>query len=302
MSKKKPLVSGDSEDDLVKQVTEEIAAGPALPLDTPAAALAAIDDWNEEWLAILDPPPEDDVTEAVPPKKLALSSELERLIERTNYLARWCESSGLDSSPLVQFAQDVQGTYLGLRPTLPSVPTGFWVLLDRLKFKLQPVQSQPSVGSASVEPTAQRKPIPDPEAESLVEMFLKKKPGATAREVADGVGIALGRVPEMRAWRRVLAQRKAAKQVKPKKARQLSKRMEHTIGKEADPAKRIELEEAIWQRLLEEADEEGRANLHEMTKAAKAEMIQLKMGELEEELEQRQRERRGRGQEDYDCS
>jgi hypothetical protein len=292
MTKKNLPGSDEPAEDILKQVEQEMQPGPALPPESPAAALVAIDDWNEQWLAIRDP---DDPAAS---KRLGLTAELEYLIERTNYLASWCESSGLDSSPLVQFAHDAQKTYFGIRPALPSIPAGVWVLLDRLKFKLQPLQTQPSAGGSSDTSGAKREPISPEDAEVLVEMYLKKHPAATAREVAKDVGIALGRLPEIRAWRKVTAKRKASRPVKPKKAREFTKRMEETIGKEANPGARIEVDDAIWQQLLEEADQTGRAKLHEMTKAERKEMIHLRRGDIEENWEQQQRERQRRRQED----
>jgi hypothetical protein len=88
MSKKKPSVSGESEDKLVKQIKEEMAPAPALPPDSPAAVLAAIDELNEEWVALV---------EDQSPKRFALADQLNQFIERTNYLAKWCESLGLNS-------------------------------------------------------------------------------------------------------------------------------------------------------------------------------------------------------------
>jgi hypothetical protein len=267
MSKKKPPPPDDADDDLVQQIKQDMEPGPALPPDSPAAALAAIDEWNEQWLAIRDP------DEPGSPKPLAVAAELGHLIERTNYLARWCETSGLDSTPLIQFAHDAQQTFFGLRPNLPSVPSGFWVLLDRLQFKLQPIQSQPAAGVPSDTSTAKREPISHEEAETLVDMYLKKHPAATAREVAKGVGIAVGRVPDIRAWRKVTAKRKAARPVKQKNAREFTKAMEQAIGKEADPATRIEVDDALWHRLIQEADQEDRAKLHTLTPAEKTELM-----------------------------
>jgi hypothetical protein len=295
MSKKKPLPPDDADDDLVKQIKQDMEPGPALPPDSPAAALAAIDEWNEQWLAIRDP------DEPGPPKPLAVAAELDHLIERTNYLARWCETSGLDSTPLIQFAHDAQQTYFGLRSDLPSVPAGFWVLLDRLHFKLQPLQP-PTVSGKSAPTVAKREPISDDEAKALVKQFLKKNPTATVREVAAAVGIAVGRIPDMKEWREAYARRKAAKPVKPKKARELTKQMEQTIGKEADPATRIMVDDAIWQRLIEQADQQGRAKLHAMTATERADLIRLTREDLEEQGEQDRLARKHRRQEDDDCS
>jgi hypothetical protein len=116
--------------------------------------------------------------------------------------------------------------------------------------------------------------IHDDEANVLVRKFLEKNPSATAREVAKGVGIALGRIPEMPAWRAEHGKRKASRKPRPKRIRSLTKKMLNAIGKEDDSATKLEAEDIAWQELLEKAKPQERANLHAMNKVEKARLIQ----------------------------
>ena len=143
-------------------------------------------------------------------------------------------------------------------------------LLDRLELKLQPI----------VAPRPNRdEPIPNDEANILVANYLKNHPKATAEQVAEGVGIAKGRVPGMSAWRATMAKRKAAKPLpKAKAPKQATKRqLDVAISREGDPAKKAEADELIRRMIIEEAGDDGekRAWLDNLTPDQQAEMIKL---------------------------
>jgi hypothetical protein len=263
-------------EDLVQQIKEEMLPGRAPPPDDPEAALAAIDEWTEHWILIVDA--QDSI-------KIALSGALQQFIEQTNYLAKWCESVGIDSSPMIEFAHAARDTYYGFTPTLPPIPEALWVLLDRLKYRLQPFQLRPP--DEETAPTAEpdRQPIPVDEANILVRKFLEKHPRASAREVSKGVGIALGRISGLTAWRAEQGRREANKKTVPKRERRLTTKMLETIGRTNDPSSRIEIEEAAWQQLLEEAEPRERAKLHAMTSEQRARLIQVYLEQKIDSLE-----------------
>jgi len=131
-----------------------------------------------------------------------------------------------------------------------------------------------------------KRTITDDEAESRAAKFLSENPGATAREVAKAAGIAQGRVPRLPAWRRVMAKRNAARPPSTQKCRPLTDRMLKAIGKSDDPAARLEAEEAVWQRLLEEAGPEERGRLHAMSQKERATLIQLTSEQFREQFEE----------------
>jgi hypothetical protein len=87
-----------------------------------------------------------------------------KLFFDSSYLARWCESAGLDSSPLIEYAHNAWDTYYGFRPTLPHIPDALWVLLERLKYRLHPFQLRPFAEQTSATDEEHRKPIPPDEA------------------------------------------------------------------------------------------------------------------------------------------
>lgn len=275
MSKnKKPPSADESENDLVKQITEEMLPGPALSPNDPAAALAAIDAWNDEWLAIV---------ESQTPKKYALSKVLEEFIERTNYLARWCETLGLDSSALLQFAHDSNETYFAFRPTLPPVPSAVRILLDRLKFRLQPIEAQSPDHSTA---DAKNDPIPNDEANIKVRKYLEQHPTATTREIAKAVGIAHGRVTLMPAWKAEKVRRETNKVHTPKPARRLTKRMLNAVETGKDPAAIAEAREAAWEQILEKAGPQEMAKLKAMTPKEKAKLVQTALEQFKDDLDE----------------
>lgn len=278
MGKKRASVkAGGFEDDPDRIMEGLVPPGPAPQPDDPATALQSIGEWNDAWVSIVE-------TQGT--KRLALSKALREFIEETKYLARWCESVGLDSSPLLEYANTARDTYYAFQQTLPRRPDALWVLLERLKFKLQPFHPRPIPEQTSATDEEHRKPIPPDEANILVRNYLEQHPGAKARDVAEGVGIALGRVSEQPSWRAEQGRRKANKTQSTKRERRLTKQMLDTIERTNDPALRVEAEEAAWQRLLEDAEPRERAELHAMSTERRANLIQLALEQYKENLEE----------------
>ena len=268
--------SGGFEDD-PERIRQELLPGPAPPPKDHATALQTIDDWNETWVSICD---------TQDTNRIVLTEELREFIEETKYLARWCESAGLDSSPLLEYAHNAWDTYYGFRPTLPHIPDALWVLLERLKYRLHPFQLRPFAEQTSATDEEHRQPIPTDEANIAVRKFLEQHPHATARQVVQGVGIAPGRVSKLDSWRAVQGRRKANKTPAPKRERKLTRKMLETLGRTNDPALRIEVKEAVWQRLLEEAEPQERAKLHSMKAEDRDRLIQAALEQRQEQLEE----------------
>ena len=150
------------------------------------------------------------------------------------------------------------------------------VLLDRLKGKLQ--ARPPSEGNEGAAPAAapataskqgngkrtpRRQDIPDDYENNIhIKKYLDSHPRATIREVAKEVGLSTGKVHKFDAWKRAMAERKAAKPPPKKSAIQLTDKILVARGKMNDPAAKFMQDEAIWQWLLEAAKGKERAVLH----------------------------------------
>ncbi|MFO1044791.1 MAG: hypothetical protein U0941_23715 [Planctomycetaceae bacterium] len=130
--------------------------------------------------------------------------------------------------------------------------------------------------------------IPDDEANILIRKFLEQNPKATSREVASGVGIALGRVPQMAAWRAEVGRRKAAKPAPKKSAIPLTRKMTESIKRGDDPAKVAMLREQVWDKIISAAD--GKRSelerLHAMTTAEKDRLIDAGLEHFSDHLEE----------------
>ena len=174
-------------------IKSQFLDGPVPQPDDPATALQTIGDWNETWISIV---------RTQDRKRIALSRELKEFIAETKYLARWCESVGLDSSPLIEYSHTARDTYYDFRPKLLPITDALWLVLERLEYRLQPFQLHPFAEQTTAIDEEHRQPIAADEANILVRDYLEKHPRATARDVANGVGIALGRVSDQPFWRR----------------------------------------------------------------------------------------------------
>jgi len=225
-----------------------------------------------------------EIAEAQDRECFALSDQLDDFIRSTESLAQTAEGFGLDSTPLVRFLHDARLFYNKIQgDRLPVADEAVQVLIDRLKFKLQGHQPVVAMPLSAVSPPAtanpqqsdqKRKPLPEDEANLLVRKYLEEHPQATIREVARDVDIATGRVSKLPAWRAEFGRRKANKEVAKKSTRPLTNKMLQSIGKGDDPAARLEAEETVWQRLLEEAAPNERANLHAMPREQRAKLVE----------------------------
>lgn len=285
----------------IEQIRKDLLPqpSPTLSPDDPATALDSIDDWNETWLSLVDDQDS---------KTIALSSELEGFIERTNYLARWCESVGLDSTALIEFSHAARDTYYAFRPSMPRIPDAVWVLLERVKYRLQPFtvrpvnETSPTTGEESrevvskdetntpIEPTSAtgevtRRTIPKDEAEFLVGDFLKKNPGATASQVASGVGIAQGRLPGLASWRAEQGRRKASRMTTPKTIRRLTKKMAESIGRTNDPSAHLETREVAWEEMVARAGPREKIKLLSLTKEERSSLIDTRLRQVSEDFD-----------------
>lgn len=130
--------------------------------------------------------------------------------------------------------------------------------------------------------------IPDDEANILIRRFLEQNPNATSRDVAKGVGIALGRIPEMPAWRAEVGRRKAAKPAPKKSAIPLTRKMTESIKRGDDPAEVAMLREQVWNKIISAAD--GKRSelekLHAMTTAEKDRLIDAGLEHFSDHLEE----------------
>jgi hypothetical protein len=115
------------------------------------------------------------------------------------------------------------------------------------------------------------------EVNLLVHKYLSQNPGVGVRKVAEAVGFSIGTVQKTEAWRLTMGRRKAAKKPAKKDPMPLTVDMLACIGKEDDMDDvdaRIDAEERVWRRLLEEADEQRRAELHSMNAQQKRQIIE----------------------------
>jgi hypothetical protein len=141
-------------------------------------------------------------------------------------------------------------------------------------------QPTPKMAKPAPAPTAKKHPkrgeIPDDyEANIRIKKYLESHPKATIRDVAAEVGLSTGKVAQLDAWKRAMAERKAAKP-RPKKAeRPLTDKMLAAKGQNDDPAAKVMQDEAIWQWLLETAKPKEKAELHMKNAEERATLIEL---------------------------
>jgi hypothetical protein len=127
--------------------------------------------------------------------------------------------------------------------------------------------------------------IPNDEANELARDYIKTHPQATARELAGGIGVALGRVSNLPAWRAEVGRRQVGKLPSPKKTRPLTKKMLASISVESDPAKLAEIREAAWQRIIDEAKSpDERAKLFALNSKGKERLIDIAVGQFADML------------------
>lgn len=145
-----------------------------------------------------------------------------------------------------------------------------------------PVKTTPTPAPTTKE-HPKRNDIPDDyTANILIKKYLESHPKATIREVSKAVGVSIGRIAKLDAWRREMAEREVAKPLPKKSERQLTDKMLAVMGKKDDPAAKVMLDEAIFRWLLENANQEERATLHMKNAEEKAKLIE----EAREQYEQ----------------
>ncbi len=142
-----------------------------------------------------------------------------------------------------------------------------------------PKPSQPQEASpATTGKRRKRSERPDEyELNIRIKQYLDQHPGAVIRDVAAAVDLSTGKVSKMDAWQREMAQRNAAKKPTKKDARPLTPEMLACIGKKDnmdDVDARIDAEDAVWRRIIEESDEQKRAELHAMNGNQKRRLIE----------------------------
>jgi hypothetical protein len=123
-----------------------------------------------------------------------------------------------------------------------------------------------------------KSPIGRDEANLLVRQHLKAHPNASVRAIHRATGVSVGAVAQSAAWQA----HQAAKKIGPgtsggrsPRERQLTRKILAVAGKEEDPSRLPQAEEAAWQYLLETATPDERARLHALTPAERAERIRL---------------------------
>lgn len=262
------------------------AFAPLLPADAAASALDALADWPEQWQELLHfgmGDPEDH-----PPGDYRLSPAITALRQQTLYLAKHCEKQGMDASALVQYARDLESSYYGFRPDLPPVGDAVWVLLERLKLRLEPFDSE-GEGDSGSEGENNKKPIPRDEANLMVRKHLKANPNATAKETAKAVGIAQGRVTGLAAWQTEMSRRRYEKQREPakgKRERPLTNAMLAAVSAKGEtPAEIAEAneQENAWHAILDAANPEQQAKLHEMPPEKREALIETYLAQQREQ-------------------
>jgi hypothetical protein len=136
-------------------------------------------------------------------------------------------------------------------------------------------------------PRPRRKRLDNYELNLAIKKYLDQKPKATNDEIAKAVGVSAGKVNGMEAWRLEMAKRKAAREPSKKPHRQLTDKMLACIGREDDIAARIDAEVAVFQRLIEQASQDERANLHAMTRDERKRLIEATAAQMTEQLAER---------------
>jgi hypothetical protein len=123
---------------------------------------------------------------------------------------------------------------------------------------------------------AKRRAIPRDEANIAVRQYSRENPTASAREMSRMIGIAQGTLPKLSAWiAHVVRKRKsAAMRQSNTKTKRLTRWMLASIGREYDLDQGIEVEEAAWQYVLDNAKPAERTVLHRKKPEEKAQLIQ----------------------------
>jgi hypothetical protein len=125
--------------------------------------------------------------------------------------------------------------------------------------------------------------LDDYEANIRIKKYLDTHPKATIRDVAGEVGLSTGKVSQLDAWKRAMAERKAAKLPPKKSPRQLTAKMLAAKGRKDDPAAKVMKDEAIWQWVLEKAKPKEKADMFMLSEEKKAKLIEAAREQYESE-------------------
>jgi hypothetical protein len=130
-----------------------------------------------------------------------------------------------------------------------------------------------------------RGPIPKDEANEQVRDYLSRNPKATARQVAAAVGISLGSLAKLSAWRARMDKRKSEAQGRKEiKTRPFTKGMQESLGKKDDPLSNLAAkEEMAWRHLMEVATPAERARLQNLSPKEKDAQVQLVLDQWAEQ-------------------
>lgn len=90
------------------------------------------------------------------------------------------------------------------------------------------------------------------EANIRAREYLAKKPNATARDLAEGLGCSLGLVAKLPAWKAVVGERKAGRKPKTPRAFSLTKKVETSIG--------VGEQDEVLNTLIREQEADGKSD------------------------------------------
>jgi hypothetical protein len=159
-----------------------------------------------------------------------------------------------------------------------------------------PKPSQPEEASPTTTvKRRKRDELPDDyEANILINRHLTQHPRAAIRDVAQAVGLSIGKVQQTNAWRHEMSRRNAAKPPPKVKERPLTKKMQASIPDRKvdnieDIDARIDRRDALWRQTIEEASPGERGRLNAMTRDEREALIDTKEQQDADCLEQEMR-------------
>jgi hypothetical protein len=265
----------------------KIAAGEIIPVPPgweghpplrPLSDLAGVADWlKDQWTFVL-------ATEVGGDKyKASALEQATRAVRNAFRVLDWLKVEDRPERPL---AAD---TVAVAKEQIDALER--WVR-RKLRDGWQPAEQLPAPAvTASTGQAPQRRrrgEMPDDyEVNILVKRHLDQHPRDGIRQVAEAVGLSVGKVQQTDAWRREMGRRKAEKEPAKKTPRPLTQKMLAGIGQEdniADIDARLDAEEAVWQRLLEQASPSERARLHAMNRQERRELIELARDQFADQL------------------
>jgi hypothetical protein len=150
-----PEPDGDL-DAISAQIREQLP-GPEPRPDERRAALAACNCWVDDWATLVSA--QDRLAQAQYSPGLRFSRQLEEFLDLTRWLARWCETVGVDSTPVVRFLHGAESCYHGVRGKLPP-PSDVRVVLERLALRLQRAEGEPAKAASAAQAQPEKNDVP----------------------------------------------------------------------------------------------------------------------------------------------